>query len=151
MMRLSDLFLLYAETINEAEGPNGEHQEEMFFYIDLVRERAGLPSVKEAWDKYSDTPGKYNTQNGMRQIIHRERLIELSFEGQRFWDLRRWKEAPAEYGKGIYGFKVTGSKAEDYYQKILITDQKFALKDYFWPIRISTIEQNPNLIQNIGW
>jgi hypothetical protein len=151
MMRLSDLFLLYAEAINEAEGPNGEHQEEMFFYIDLVRERAGLPSVKEAWDKYSDTPGKYNTQNGMRQIIHRERLIELSFEGQRFWDLRRWKEAPAEYGKGIYGFKVTGSKAEDYYQKILITDQKFALKDYFWPIRISTIEQNPNLIQNIGW
>jgi len=87
----------------------------------------------------------------MRDIIHRERLIELSFEGQRFWDLRRWKKAPEEYQKGIYGFKVTASKPEDYYQKLLIFDQKFSLKDYFWPIQTGVIEQNPNIIQNIGW
>ncbi len=151
MLRLADLFLLYAEAINESEGPNGTHSSEMFRYLDAVRSRAGLPGVKEAWDEYSNSPGKYSTQTGMRQIIHRERLIELAFEGQRFWDLRRWKEAPAEYEKGIYGFKVTASKPEDYYQKILLADQKFALKDYFWPIQISLIEQNPNLVQNIGW
>lgn len=151
MLRLSDLYLLYAEAINESEGPSGAHSSDMFTYIDLVRSRAGLPGVKKAWDEYSNAPGRYNTQIGMRQIIHRERLIELSFEGQRFWDIRRWKEAPAEYEKGIYGFKVTGSKPEDYYQRIMIASQKFALKDYFWPISISTIEQNPNLTQNIGW
>lgn len=151
MMRLPDLYLLYAEAINEAEGPNGTNSSEMFKYIDLVRERAGLPGVKEAWDEYSNNPGRYNSQSGMRQIIHRERLIELAFEGQRFWDLRRWKEAPGEYEKGIYGFKVTVSKPEDYYQKILLTEQKFALKDYFWPIQTGLIEQNPNLVQNIGW
>ncbi|HBX21173.1 MAG TPA: RagB/SusD family nutrient uptake outer membrane protein [Porphyromonadaceae bacterium] len=151
MMRLADLYLLYAEAINEAEGPDGEHSSEMFYFIDKVRSRAGLPEVKKAWDEYSNSPRKYTTQDGLRQIIHRERLIELSFEGQRFWDLRRWKEAPAEYEKGIYGFKIMASKPEDYYQKVLIADQKFALKDYFWPITISTIEQNPNLVQNIGW
>jgi hypothetical protein len=116
-----------------------------------VRSRAGLPGVKKAWDDYSDTPGKYNTQLGMRQIIHRERLIELAFESQRFWDLRRWKEVSAEYAKGIYGFKITAFKPEDFYQKILIAEQKFAQKDYFWPISTATIEQNPNLVQNIGW
>jgi hypothetical protein len=152
MLRLADLYLLYAEAINEAEGPNGAHSGDMFRYIDLVRSRAGLPDVKKAWDSdYSNTPGKYGTQAGMREIIHRERLIELAFEGQRFWDLRRWKEAAAEYAKGIYGFKVTGSRAEDYYQKLLLAEQKFGLKDYFWPIAIATIEQNPNLVQNIGW
>lgn len=151
MIRLSDLYLLYAEAINESEGPNGVSSNEMFRYIDLVRERAGLPGVKQAWDNFSNKPGKYNTQNGMRDIIQRERLIELSFEGQRFWDIRRWKTAPNEYKKGIYGFKVTASKPEDYYQKILLFDQKFALKDYFWPIQTSLIEQNPNLVQNIGW
>lgn len=151
MLRLADLFLLYAEAINESEGPNGPHSNEMFFYLDSVRSRAGLLGIKKAWDEYSDTPGKYNTQNGMREIIHRERLIELAFEGQRFWDLRRWKKTPTEYKKGIYGFKVTASKPEEYYQKILLHDQKFALKDYFWPIQISLIEQNPNLVQNIGW
>ncbi|MDD3868944.1 MAG: RagB/SusD family nutrient uptake outer membrane protein [Candidatus Cloacimonetes bacterium] len=151
MLRLADLYLLYAEAINESEGPNGAHSGDMFFYIDAVRSRAGLPGVKEAWDEYSNSPGRYNTQSGMRQIIHRERLIELSFEGQRFWDLRRWKTSPAEYEKGIYGFKVTASKPEDYYQKILIAKQHFALKDYFWPIQTGLIEQNPNLVQNIGW
>lgn len=151
MLRLSDLYLLYAEAINESEGPNGAHSSDLFHYIDVVRTRAGLPGVKEAWDEYSNSPGRYNTQAGMRQIIQRERLIELSFEGQRFWDLRRWKAAPSEYEKGIYGFKVTAGKPEDYYQKILLAEQSFALKDYFWPIQTGLIEQNPNLIQNIGW
>jgi hypothetical protein len=151
LFRLADLYLLYAEAINESEGPNGAHSSDMFRYIDSVRSRASLPEVKKAWDDYSDTPGKYNTYEGMKAIIHRERLIELAFEGQRFWDLRRWKEAAAEYEKGIYGFKVTGSRVEDYYQKLLLAEQRFALKDYFWPIATSLIEQNPNLVQNIGW
>jgi hypothetical protein len=152
MLRLADLYLLYAEAINEAEGPNGAHSSDMFKYIDSVRARAGLPGVKATWDSdYSDTKGKYSTYEGMKAIIHRERLIELAFEGQRFWDLRRWKEAAPEYAKGIYGFKVTGTRPEDYYQKLLLADQKFALKDYFWPIATSLIEQNPNLVQNIGW
>lgn len=151
ILRLADLYLLYAEAINEAEGPNGAHSNDMFEYINQVRERANIPDVKTAWDRYSNAPGKYTTHVGMREIIHRERLIELSFEGQRFWDLRRWKEAPAEYAKGIYGYKVTASKPADYYQLFKIADQTFGLKDYFWPIQTSLIEQNPNLVQNLGW
>ncbi|MDR2038200.1 MAG: RagB/SusD family nutrient uptake outer membrane protein [Bacteroidales bacterium] len=151
MIRLADLYLLYAEAINESEGPNGAHSSDLFYYLDAVRSRAGLPDIKTAWDTYSNVPQRYNSQDGMKRIIHQERLIELSFEGQRFWDLRRWKEAHTEYAKGIYGFKVTASKPEDFYQKIFIADQKFSMKDYFWPIQTSLIEQNPNLVQNIGW
>ncbi len=151
MIRLSDLYLLYAEAINEAEGPNGAHSDDLFKYINLVRERAKIPDVKTAWDTYSNSPGYYGTKVGMRAIIHRERLNELAFEGQRFWDLRRWKEAPAEYQKGIYGFDVTSAKEEDYYVKKFLYEQKFGLKDYFWPIPTSYIEVNPNLVQNIGW
>jgi len=151
MLRLADLYLLYAEAINEAEGPSGVNSADMFFYLNKVRERAGVPDVKEAWDQYSNSPGKYNTQIGMREIIQRERLIELSFEGQRFWDIRRWKRAPAEYEKGIYGYKISAAKPDEYYQRVLLANQKFSLKDYFWPLRIGIIEQNPNLVQNIGW
>ena len=151
MIRLSDLYLLYAEAINEAEGPNGAHSDEMFKYINAVRERAKIPDVKTAWDNYSNSPGYYNTKVGMRAIIHRERLNELAFEGQRFWDIRRWKEAPAEYQKGIYGFDITAKNPEDYYVKKFVYEQKFGLKDYFWPISTSYIEINPNLVQNIGW
>lgn len=151
IMRLTDLYLLYAECINEVEGPNGMHSDEMFEYIDKIRERAGIPGVKESWDTYSNNPGYYETQTGMRAIIHRERLNELAFESQRFWDLRRWMEAPQEYQKGIYGFHVTSANPEDYYVKTFIAEQNFGLKDYFWPIPVSYIETNPNLVQNIGW
>jgi hypothetical protein len=150
-MRLTDLYLLYAEAINEAEGPNGPHRDDLFACLDAIRSRAGIPDVKTAWDTYSNNPGYYNSQYGMRAIIHRERLIELCFESQRFWDIRRWKEAPQEYSKGIYGYTVTGSSPEDYYVKNLVATQTFGLKDYFWPIYTSYIYKNPNLVQNLGW
>ena len=151
VIRLSDLYLMYAEAINEVEGPNGDHSADLFEYLDAVRVRAGIPDVKTSWDKYSNAPGYYSTQVGMRNIIHAERLNELAFEGKRFWDLRRWKEAPKEYQKGIYGFDVVSSRPEDYYEKKFIYEQKFGIKDYFWPIPTSYIEVNPNLVQNLGW
>ena len=158
VMRLSDLYLLYAEAINEAEGPNGSNSTELFRYIDLVRNRAGLKGVKESWDTYTNNQ-KYNTQGGMRQIVQKERLIELSFEGQRFWDIRRWKTAPTEYHTPLQGWNmmvstIDGTEEEVnrmMYQPQLLLTQKFGVRDYFWPIRTADIEVNPNLVQNIGW
>jgi hypothetical protein len=149
-IRLADLYLLYAEAINEAEGPNGANSSEMFKYIDMVRDNAGLEGVRKSWDDYAISP-KYNSKEGMQQIIRRERLIELSLEGQRFWDLRRWKTVPEEYGKGIRGFKINESDPARFYQPVLLFDQKFAIKDYFWPIQTGVIENNRNIVQNIGW
>ena len=151
MIRLTDLYLLYAEAINETEGPEGEHSELMFALVDSIRTRAGIPDVKTSWDEYSNSPRFYNSKVGMRDIIHAERLNELAFESQRFWDIRRWKEAPEHYQKNIYGFTVSGSTPEDYYVKTLLQEQNFGLKDYFWPIAKGDIEVNPNLVQNIGW
>ncbi|MDR0385225.1 MAG: RagB/SusD family nutrient uptake outer membrane protein [Prevotellaceae bacterium] len=150
IMRLADLYLLYAEAINEVEGPNGANSAELFEYIDRVRAAAGLRGVKYSWDNYTSNK-KYETREGMRQIIQRERLIELSLEGQRFWDLRRWKTAPDEYAKGIKGYKINESDPAKFYQPVLLFDQKFAVKDYFWPINISVIENNRNIVQNTGW
>jgi hypothetical protein len=150
IMRLADLYLLYAEALNEVEGPNGTHSNEMFGYIDMIREKAGLAGVKYSWDTYTNNK-KYGDQNGMRQIIHRERLIELSLEGQRFWDLRRWKEAPEAFDVPVESYSLTSREPEQYYQRKVIARQTFSIKDYFWPIQISVIENNPNLVQNIGW
>lgn len=147
IIRLSDLFLLYAEALNEAEGPNAE----VYKYIDSVRSRAGLPSVESAWNAYSTNPSKYTTQSGMRDIIHRERLIELAFEGQRFWDLRRWKEAYTELNKTILSWDIQQTNAAAYYRTMTFYNQKFRTRDYFWPIAEATIERNFNLSQNIGW
>lgn len=148
IMRLADLYLLYAEALNEInETPNAA----VYEYIDKVRDRAGLLPVKEAWTKFSSNPTKCNNQAGMRQIIHQERLNELAFEAHRFWDIRRWKEAPAIYRRAIEGWDIEQSSEEYYYRVKTVANQEFGIKDYFWPIKDSYIVNNRNLIQNIGW
>lgn len=147
IFRLAQLYLLYAEALNEKSGPDAE----VYRYINLVRERAGLQTVQVAWSTYSNNKGKYLTQPGLRAIIHRETLIELAFEGARFWDLRRWKEAPQEYVKPVQGWDIEQSTSALYYRKKLIFSPRFGQKDYFWPIRDNNILNNRNLVQNIGW
>ncbi|TZF82804.1 RagB/SusD family nutrient uptake outer membrane protein [Pedobacter sp. BS3] len=147
LIRLADLYLLYSEALNESEGPGTE----VYEYINKVRERAGLESVESSWSNFSTNPAKYTTRDGMREIIHRERLIELAFESQRFWDLRRWKEAEKELNNPITGWDLQQTTAPDYYRPVTIFNQTFGTKDYFWPIKDSNIEVNRNLVQNLGW
>ena len=150
LMRLADLYLLYAEALNEADNTE-VNRDEAIKYIDKVRSRAGLKGVEESWTNYSTNPGKFQSQVGLREIIHRERLIELSFEGHRFWDLRRWKEAMDAYRTPIESWDLEQREPQYYYRKKVIRNQTFGLKDYFWPISNGNLRINPNLEQNLGW
>lgn len=147
LMRLADLYLLYSECLNEVSGPGAE----VFEYLDKVRARAGIPGVVDAWTNFSTNPAKVTTQNGVREIIQRERLNELAFEQQRFWDLRRWKLAITEMNKTVTGWNVYGSTTETYYRPTNLFQQRFGIKDYFWPIAQGERDVNTNLVQNIGW
>lgn len=147
-LRLSDLYLLYAEALNEVQGPTAE----VLQYVNAIRERAGLDDVQTSWEKFSTNPTKFTTKEGMREIIHRERNIELSFEGKKYWDVRRWKKANQEFNDAIKGWNVFGDTESSYYQVRTLFQQRFiAPRDYFWPINESTLIQNPNLIQTQGW
>ena len=147
IMRLGSLYLLYAEALNESQGPGPE----VYFYTNLVRARAGLKSVESSWTNFSSNPTKYTTQDGFRSIVHQERLIELAFEGQRFWDLRRWNEAATVLNAPIQGWDSKQELVADYYRPVTLFNQTFGLKDYFWPIRDANITTNRNLVQNLGW
>ncbi|GGH03855.1 starch-binding protein [Parapedobacter pyrenivorans] len=147
IIRLADLYLMYAEVLNEYYGPT----DEVYHYLDLVRARAGLTAVKEAWQKYSIQPEKPNTQEGLRTIIHQERGIELALEGVRLWDLRRWKEAINELNGPVQGWNLVEESANEYYVPTLLHAREYQLKDYFWPIRELDLITNKNLVQNPGW
>ncbi|MBZ4190524.1 RagB/SusD family nutrient uptake outer membrane protein [Niabella beijingensis] len=147
LMRLADLYLLYSECLNEAAGPSPL----VFQYLNKVRARAGVPDVEKAWTEFSRTPSKITGKDGVRQIIHRERLNELAFEQNRFWDLRRWKEAVTEMNRAISGWNVYGSDVASYYRATTLFVPRFGLKDYFFPLSEYERNVNPNLVQNIGW
>ena len=148
VIRLADLYLLYAETLNETKGaPDAE----VYKWIDLVRQRAGLNGVLQSW-QFSKNPTKPTSKEGMREIIKRERLIELSFEGQRTFDLRRWCDAEKYFNEPIRGWDYQGVKTEDYYMTtVYFNNRRFTYKDYLYPLRTETITVNSNLVQNPGW
>lgn len=146
-IRLADLYLLYAEARNEFLGPDAE----VYEYINKVRERAGLKGVIESWENYSTYPDKPLTKEGLREIIQQERMIELIFEGKRFWDVRRWKIAEDTFNKPIKAWNIDGKTTNEYYNAITIESMEFNIRDYFWPIKEHSLRVNPNLIQNPYW
>ena len=86
-LRLADVILLYAETLNE----NGAPATTVLPLLDDIRSRAGLTSLT----------GTITTQADVRQAILDERRLELAFEGQRWFDLVRTGSVDAEMGETI--------------------------------------------------
>ncbi|MEN6455587.1 MAG: RagB/SusD family nutrient uptake outer membrane protein [Prolixibacteraceae bacterium] len=147
LIRMADLYLLYAEALNEVKTTPDD---EVYQLIDKVRNRAGLKGVLESW-QHSVNPGKPATKEGMREIIRTERQIELMYEGQRFFDLRRWYVAETYMNGPVTGWQVFGTTPENYYKETILFNRNYKLRDYFWPIRESDLLINPNLVQSYGW
>ena len=151
IIRLSDLYLMYAEASNETKSaPDAD----VYEYIQKVRDRAGLDEggdLVSTWQTHSSNPSKPITKDGMREIIHQERMIELALEGHRYWDLRRWKLAGEYFSKPIRGWNIFKPDVEGFYEVENIFYRNYLTKDYLWPISQTELLRNPNLIQNPGW
>lgn len=147
-MRFADLLLMYAEALNEVkDAPDAE----VYKYVDMVRERAGLDGLVASWQKFSNQPDKPSTKTGMRQIIQRERKVEFACEGVYYWDSHRWKTALKEQNRPIQGWNVNATEAAEYYAPTTLYIQRFTYRDYFAPIPDNDMTNNPQLIQNPGW
>lgn len=153
LFRLPELYLMSAEAWNEYLDKPNEHVYDM---LDVVRERAGIPKVRDAWENYARNPEKVKTQDGMRSIIHQEWNIEFAFEGRRFYNLRRWMEAPQELNQPQYGWNILGKDNRQFYNNftgpvVVWSKRKFtAPRDYFFPIRSEEILVS-GCVQNPGW
>jgi hypothetical protein len=152
-MRLSELYLLYAEALNESVQDGSATPSAVFEYVNRVRARAGLKTVEETWTQDACLRKNLHTSTtGMREIIRRERTIELCFEGKRGEDARRWRIAHEEFSKPIRGWNGPYQPTnEGYYRTMDHYSRTFTLKDYLWPIKASNIDVNNNLVQNPGW
>ena len=96
------------------------------------------------------------TGDKLRKILHRERSIELLFEGRRFHDIRRWKEAPEIMNKQPRSWNRYGQTPEAFYKVIEAYKGGrirvfHAPKSYWLAIPMSEINKNPNLVQNPGY
>ncbi|MGF7233320.1 RagB/SusD family nutrient uptake outer membrane protein, partial [Arachidicoccus sp.] len=145
-IRLSELYLMYAEAVNESEGPGPK----AYKYLDLVRKRAGLNGVVDSWAAHSRNPMKPTTKDGLRSIIQQETMIEFMFEGNNYWNMRRWKRLDL-MNRPVTGWDYQQSTTADFYRLKTIYTPHNTYRDYLAPLKEYDLEVNPNLVQNPLW
>jgi hypothetical protein len=143
IFRLAEFYLLYAEALNEVNPGSPD----VLNYVNLVRERAGLPKLEVL------NPGIIGNQTLQREAIRRESRIELATEGQRYFDVRRWMIAEAPEGRqagDFSGMNMAGN-ATTFFQRTNFQTRIFERKQYLYPIPFSEMQKSKNLVQNWGW
>ena len=144
--RMGEFWLNYAEAMfrytGSATATTADLPISALEAVNKTRQRAGVGDITDTdattfWTRYQ-----------------KERMVELAFEGHRFWDVRRWKEAD-RYFTSITELKLTQQLADDGTERYsYILNQVSRLwndKMYLFPIPQTEILKNPNLEQNPGW
>ncbi len=145
IFRMAEIYLNYAEALIEI----GEDLQTAKTYIDKIRIRAGIPTVDEAWNNYSTQPGYQNTQEGLREIVRQERLLEFYLEGYKFFDIRRWKIAEKWLGVPDLGLNVSADDDEGFFQIHEVPlARNFHKGQYLMPIPMDETNKMPQLVQN---
>ena len=151
IMRYAEVLLNYAEA-REMQGKLT--QADLDMSINLLRKRVKMHpmviSELNAWGM------------NVRDEIRRERRVELALEGQRYFDILRWKQGNL-LAADVKGMKkaFVPSYMQQYVASVPVDAQGYMIvnsgrrfvdpKNYLWPIPLTQFQRNPNLGQNPGW
>lgn len=143
VLRLADVYLMYAEAANEAYGPMGDGGLALEV-VDKIRHRGNLPPLKA--EKYADKLAFF-------YAIEQERIVELYAEGQRFFDIRRWRSIervflPPQTSPGYKTHDTYGALKSTYFNNTSLLNYQ---RQYIFCISPSERNKNPNLTQNTPW
>jgi hypothetical protein len=145
VIRYAEVLLTYAEAKIELD----QLDQSVYDAINKIRTRAGMPNVDKT---------VYNNQTKMRELIRRERRVELAFEGLRFVDIRRWKIAEQVMPGTVKGILKGSVDPENGNLTLIpntskeVTTREFSNpKHYLLPIKQTEIDINKNLKQNSGY
>ena len=141
VIRLADVFLMYAEAINEVN--NGPDQKAIEL-LNSIRYRAKLPPL---------TDEKTASKEEFFKAIEQERIVELLAEGQRGFDIRRWRAiervwCPPRDPNGVWRRDTQNRDVTRYFQNF--TELQFQ-QVYIFRVPPGERNRNPNLTQNECW
>lgn len=142
--RLGEFYLNYAEAVFNYLG-NADATDATFTMsareaVNVIRNRSDvdMPDFPEGM-----------TNDEFTKKYRRERMVELAFEGHRFWDVRRWKDGESQ--KNIIQMQITKTGDDEYTYTRVVSQRYWDDKMLLYPIPHSEILKNSNLTQNPGW
>ncbi len=142
--RLGEFLLNYAECMNEAFGPTGTGDGNLDMTamdaVNMIRERAGMPDFAAGLGK-----------DEFRTKYQNERMVELAFEGHRFWDVRRWKIGAQTQGANVTAVSISRNGDNFTYSPVKLDRPAWDEKMNLFPIPQTERLKNGNLTQNPGW
>ncbi|WP_303318322.1 RagB/SusD family nutrient uptake outer membrane protein [Flavivirga abyssicola] len=151
-IRMAEIYLNYAEAVNEAYGPNASAPEASLSAVDAlnaIRNRVGQVNVRPEFTTDAAT---------FRDVVRNEFRVELAFEYHSWFDMMRWRTAHIELnGVDFHGVRVIedlSQPTEFRYEKYPIRQGRvFEERQYRYPIRERDrqVYEMPNLTQNPGW
>lgn len=145
--RLGEAYLNYAEALNESDPGNVE----ILYYLNKIRERAGIRQYTTGATDENYIHVDLNDQAEMRKLIRAERRVELSCEGIRYDDLRRWKEAENVLNGDFYGMNFSGKDQSSFYVRTPYLKRVYKKAYYWFPIHQSEMDKNDKLVQSPYW
>jgi hypothetical protein len=132
IIRYAEVLLNYVESLIELGDFNNP---DVVTYLNEIRNRATMPNVNTS---------VYNTQEKLRELVRRERRVELAFEGVRYYDIRRWGIFEEVMNGQVYGAidPLTSQPVN-----VEVRSAK-ANRDMIWPIPQAELLANPKMDQN---
>ncbi len=143
IFRFADIVLIWAEAVNEVWGPvdrGDSYLTATTILNQTIVRHGGLDEL----------PLAGISKEELRERIREERFIELAFEDQRAWDLRRWGIAKDVLSQPVYKMEVTKNADGSFnYVKQKLEDRYFDERMNLYPIPQRDV--NNGLKQNAGW
>ena len=143
LYRLGEAYLNYAEAIFQYLGSSEEVTDEFF-----LTARDAVNKIRTRSDVNMPVLPKGISEDEFWKRYKQERMVELAFEGHRFWDIRRWKEGGIT---SITRMEITKLGDDSFSYKKTTKPLTWDDRMYFYPIPDSEIRKNKNLTQNPGW
>lgn len=147
--RYAEVLLNYIEALNEYDPGNTD----IITYLNEIRERAGVPKIESIY------PEAVGNKDLMRELIRKERRVELAFERRRYFDTRTWMISHETDKGDKWGMNASSSAPSaladqtpsGFWKRTVFQTRVFKDAYYLYPISQDEINRNPLIVQNYGW
>lgn len=150
-IRVAELYLLFAEAANEAWATPVDRNSTCRYSakeaVNVVRTRAQMPGIAT----------EFLNKSAFRERVRNERRVELCFEDNRLFDIRRWHIAHLPENRDMWKMEIAKvAKNATYptgfhYTPRLYSQRVFEEKHYLFVIKLDDTNIGPNFLQNPGW